>query len=48
MEGKEWIWNNGFIQESEVQQIKDNIEENHRTNNSAADSLEFARFLQKL
>jgi hypothetical protein len=47
-EGKEWIWNNGLIQESEVQQIKDNIEENHRTNNSAADSLEFARFLQKL
>ena len=48
MEGKEWIWNNGLIQESEVQQIKDNIEENHRTNNSAADSLELARFLQKL
>ena len=48
MEGKEWIWNNGLIQEAEVQQIKDNIEENHRTNNSAADSLEFARFLQKL
>ena len=48
MEGKEWIWNNGFIQESEVQQIKDNIEENHRTNNASADSLEFARFLQKL
>ena len=48
LEGKEWIWNNGFIQESEVQQIKDNIEENHRTNNSSADSLEFARFLQKL
>jgi cation diffusion facilitator CzcD-associated flavoprotein CzcO len=47
-EGKEWIWNNGLIQESEVQQIKDNIEENHRTNNASADSLEFARFLQKL
>ena len=48
MEGREWIWNNGLIQESEVQQIKDNIEENHRTNNASADSLEFARFLQKL
>ena len=48
MEGKEWIWNNGLIQETEVQQIKDNIEENHRTNNASADSLEFARFLQKL
>ena len=48
LEGKEWIWNNGFIQESEVQQIKNNIEENHRTGNPSADSLEFARFLQKL
>jgi len=48
MEGKEWIWNNGLIQEAEVQQIKDNIEENHRTGNPSADSLEFARFLQKL
>ena len=48
LEGKEWIWNNGFIQESEVQQIKNNIEENHRTGNPTADSLEFARFLQKL
>ena len=48
MEGREWIWNNGLIQEAEVQQIKDNIEENHRTKNASADSLEFARFLQKL
>ena len=48
MEGREWIWNNGLIQEAEVQQIKDNIEENHRTKNPSADSLEFARFLQKL
>jgi len=48
MEGKEWIWNNGLIQEAEVQQIKNNIEENHRTGNPTADSLEFARFLQKL
>ena len=48
LEGKEWIWNNGLIQESEVQQIKNNIEENHRTGNPTADSLEFARFLQKL
>ena len=48
MEGREWIWNNGLIQEAEVQQIKYNIEENHRTKNASADSLEFARFLQKL
>ena len=48
MEGREWIWNNGLIQESEVQQIKINIEENARTNNSKANALEFAKFLQKL
>ena len=48
MEGREWIWNNGLIKEADVAEIKNNIEENHRTDNAAADSLEFARFLQKL
>jgi hypothetical protein len=37
-----------IVKEADVAEIKDNIEENHRTKNSAADSLEFARFLQKL
>ena len=48
MEGKEWIWNNGLIKEADVADIKINIEENARTNNSKANALEFARFLQKL
>ena len=48
MEGKEWIWNNGMISEAEVEEIKENIEENSRTNNSKANTLEFAKFLQKL
>ena len=48
MEGKEWIWNNGLIKEAEVAKIKENIEENSRKNNSKANSLEFAKFLQKL
>ena len=48
MEGKEWIWNNGLIKEADIAEIKDNIEENHRTNNPKADALEFAKFLQKL
>ena len=48
MEGKEWIWNNGLIQEADVAEIKENIEDNSRKNNTAANSLEFAKFLQKL
>ena len=48
MEGKEWIWNNGLIQEADIDQMKINIEENCRTNNSKANALEFAKFLQKL
>ena len=47
-EGKEWVWNNGLIKESDVAEIKEIIEENHRTNNAAADALAFAKFLQKL
>ena len=48
MEGKEWIWNNGLIKEADVSEIKNNIEENARTNNTKANALEFAKFLQKL
>jgi len=48
MEGKEWVWNNGLIKEADVAEIKETIEENHRTNNAAADALAFAKFLQKL
>ena len=48
MEGKEWVWNNGLIQEADVAEIKENIEENVRQNNSKAHALEFAKFLQKL
>ena len=48
MEGKEWIWNNGLIKEAEIAEMKGNIEENARTDNSKANALEFAKFLQKL
>jgi len=48
MEGKEWIWNNGLMTEGDVAEIKENIENNSRTNNSKANSLAFAKFLQKL
>ena len=54
MEGKEWVWNNGLIKEADVADIKETIEENHRTNNAAADALwkvksgsgTFAKFLE--
>jgi|TARA_R110000765_G_scaffold94848_6_gene178769 hypothetical protein len=48
MEGKEWIWNNGLIKEAEIAQMRDNIEENAKQDNSKANALEFAKFLQKL
>ena len=48
MEGKEWIWNNGLIKEAEIAEMRDNIEENAKTDNSKANALEFAKFLQKL
>jgi hypothetical protein len=48
MEGKEWVWNNGLIKEAEIAEMKGNIEENARTDNSKANALEFAKFLQKL
>ena len=48
MEGKEWIWNNGLIKEADISEIKENIEDNSQKNNSIANSLEFAKFLQKL
>ena len=40
MEGKEWVWNNGLIKEADVADIKETIEENHRTNNKACLSLQ--------
>ena len=48
MEGKEWVWNNGLIKEADIAEIKENIEENIRTDNSKSNVLEFAKFLQKL
>ena len=48
MEGKEWVWNNGLIKEADIADMKENIEENVRQNNTKAHALEFAKFLQKL
>ena len=48
MEGKERVWNNGLIKEADIADMKENIEENVRQNNTKAHALEFAKFLQKL
>ena len=48
MEGKEWVWNNGLLQEQEVAQIKDEMERNVRSRKANYQALAFAKFLKKL
>ena len=48
MEGKEWVWNNGMLQEQEVARIKDEMERNIRSRKANYQALAFAKFLKKL
>ena len=48
MEGKEWVWNNGLLQEQEVAQIKDEMERNVRSRKANYQALSFAKFLKNL
>ena len=48
MEGKEWIWNNGLLQEQEVAEIKNEMERNVRSRQANYQALAFAKFLKKL
>ena len=48
MEGKEWVWNNGLLQEQDVAEIKDEMERNIRSRNANYQALAFAKFLKKL
>ena len=48
MEGKEWIWNNGLLQEQEVAEIKKEMERNVRSREANYQALAFAKFLKKL
>jgi len=48
MEGKEWIWDNGILQEAEIAQHKLEIEKGIRSRNANIYALEFAKFLKKL
>ena len=48
MEGKEWVWSNGLLQEQEVARIKDEMERNIRSRKANYQALAFAKFLKKL
>ena len=48
MEGKEWVWNNGLLQEQEVAQMKEEIERQVRSRTANYQALAFAKFLKKL
>ena len=48
MEGKEWVWNNGLLQEQEVAELKDEMERNIRSRKANYQALAFAKFLKKL
>ena len=48
MEGKEWVWNNGLLQEQEVARIKDEMEQSIRSRQANYQALAFAKFLKKL
>ena len=48
MEGKEWVWNNGLLQEQEVARIKDEMERNVRSRKANYQALAFAKFLKNL
>ena len=48
MEGKEWVWNNGALLESEVAEIKQRIDAGKRQKQANIEALEFANFLKKL
>ena len=48
MEGKEWIWDNGILKESEIAKHKEAIEKGIRSRDANIYALEFAKFLKKL
>ena len=48
MEGKEWVWNNGALIESELVEMKRKFDVKQRNRDVKLESLAFARFLKKL
>ena len=48
MEGKEWVWDNGALLESELAEIKQKFDVKKRQRTAKLEALEFAKFLKKL
>jgi len=48
MEGKEWVWDNGSLIESELQRMKRRIDERVRKREANENALEFAKYLKML
>ena len=48
MEGKEWVWDNGALLESEVAELKAKFDVKKRQRNANLEALEFAKFLKRL
>ena len=48
MEGKEWVWDNGSLIESELQKMKRRIDERVRKREANENALEFAKYLKML
>ena len=48
MEGKEWVWNNGALIESELVELKRKFDVKKRIRDAKVEALEFAKFLKKL
>ena len=48
MEGKEWVWDNGALLESEVAELKQKFDVKKRQRQANLEALEFAKFLKRL
>jgi|TARA_B100000315_G_C14576555_1_gene588185 hypothetical protein len=48
MEGKEWVWNNGALIESELVELRRKFDVKQRNRDAKVEALEFAKFLKKL
>tara|TARA_Y100000310_G_scaffold52001_1_gene47864 strand:- start:5837 stop:6487 length:651 start_codon:yes stop_codon:yes gene_type:complete len=48
MEGKEWVWDNGILRESEIQEIKNKIENSSRKDREQTLVRSFEEFITKL
>jgi hypothetical protein len=48
MEGKEWVWNNGALIESELVEMKRKFDVKQRNRDAKLESLAFAKFLKRL